>query len=452
MTDRVSERYVQECLAGGGLRTAMLDAELPPALFSSAGQRLLDRPLFAGGAEMQAFADDVIGLFELITSLPERLFDGDLDRYCAALRIDGRKAALMRRLGGGKPPLYGRADMYHDGTSFKLLEFNIASELGGVDRAGEIPRALLEVDAFAAFAREHRLGYTHTGRQVAQALRAAGAGISSGREPVVALLEGPGGMARYGGYWLAVQELMRGLGLDMYVGEVGEVYRRGGKLCLGGAPVDVILRCFSVDEICATPAGEELVEPIFRAHEEGSVVLWTPMESSLFGNKGCLALLSDRRWRATFSRDELALIDRVLPWTRALDGEPAPGDQDLVEYCRERREELILKPNAEYGGTGIVAGWETTDQDWWRALKDGCSGGYVVQRRVVPRLEPVVDATTGRLEDWQAAWGMFVTPDGYAGAYARALPAGESAVIGIGANAKTRTAGVFVDFTGTQRG
>ncbi len=404
MTDRVSERYVQECLAGGGLRTAMLDAELPPALFSSAGQRLLDRPLFAGGAEMQAFADDVIGLFGLITSLPERLFDGDLDRYCAALRIDGRRAALMRRLGGGKPPLYGRADMYH------------------------------------------------TGRQVAQALRAAGAGISSGREPVVALLEGPGGMARYGGYWLAVQELMRGLGLDMYVGEVGEVYRRGGKLCLGGAPVDVILRCFSVDEICATPAGEELVEPIFRAHEEGSVVLWTPMESSLFGNKGCLALLSDRRWRATFSRDELALIDRVLPWTRALDGEPAPGDQDLVEYCRERREELILKPNAEYGGTGIVAGWETTDQDWWRALKDGCSGGYVVQRRVVPRLEPVVDATTGRLEDWQAAWGMFVTPDGYAGAYARALPAGESAVIGIGANAKTRTAGVFVDFTGTQRG
>jgi hypothetical protein len=66
-----------------------------------------------------------------------------------------------------------------------------------------------------------------------------------------------------------------------------------------------------------------------------------------------------------------------------------------------------------------------------------------VQERVVPRPESVVDPQTGSLTDWWAAWGMFLTPEGYAGTYARALPAGAGSIIGIGANPSTRTAGVF---------
>jgi hypothetical protein len=441
-TDPVSDEYVRRCSSPGSrLCDAVRDAKLPAAMYESAGQRLLPRPLFVDDAELRAFTDATVRLHDLITSLPQRLFGDDLDRYCAALGIDGRRGALIRRLGGDAPPLYGRADMYHDGTSFKLLELNIASELGGVDRAGEIPRALLEVDAFAAFADEHGLTFTHTGRAVADVLRAEGKAVAPDREPVVALLEGPGGMALYGSYWRSFRELMRGLGLDFHVGEVGELRLRGGKLWLGASPIDVILRCFSVDQICDAPDGAALVEPIFRAHEAGTVRLWTPMESNLFGNKGCLALLSDARWRSAFTDDECALVDRVLPWTRALS---RTSDPEELDRCRAAQTELILKPNAGYGGAGILAGWETTEREWRRALRDGASVGCIVQRRVVPRLEPVIDPDTKRLEHWQAAWGLFLTPNGFAGAYARALPAGESAVIGIGANAKTRTAGVFL--------
>jgi hypothetical protein len=372
------------------------------------------------------------------------LFGGDLDRYCAELRISPRAAALMRHLGDGAPPLYGRADMYHDGRRFRLLEFNIASELGGVDRAGCIPAALLRVEAFAAFADTHGLTYTDTGRQVAAVLRRAGETVAAGREPVVALLDGPGGMAHYGSYWRSFRELMRALGLDFHIGEVGDVRDRDGKLHLGATPVDVILRTFSVDEICAEPDGEALVEPIFRAHRTGSVVLWTPMASSLYGNKGTLALLSDPRWRRNLGANEVAVVDRVLPWTRSLGAPSALNDDQLVQECRDRREELILKPNAEYGGAGIVAGWETDDEHWWRALKEGTATGCVVQQRVIPRRDPVVDPQTRRVSDWWSAWGLFVTPDGYAGAYARALRADSGAVIGIGANADTRTAGVFL--------
>jgi hypothetical protein len=442
-TDPVTRAYVDECRSpGSALRDAVRDAPLPPVLLDAFGERLLPRPLFVDRHLMHRFADDAVRLFELIVSLPERLYDGDLRRYCADLGLYGRAAALMTRLGGAPPPLYARADMYHDGSTFKLLEFNIASELGGVDRAGELPRALLEVDSYAAFARDHGLTWTDTGREVAAALRQAGRQVTGDRDPVVALLEGPGGMARYGGAWRAFQELMRRQGLaDLMLGEVQEVRERAGGLYLRDRRVDVVMRCFAVDQILADPAGEKLVEPVFRAHENGSAVLWTPMESNLFGNKGCLAMLSDARNRHLFSKEEIDVVERVLPWTRAVYGDVP---DELIQDCQARRENLILKPNYRYGGSGIVAGWECDADDWANELTDAADYGFIVQERVVPRDEPVVDPQTGALERWQAAWGLFLTPNGYAGAYARALPADVSAVIGISANPDTCTAGVFL--------
>jgi hypothetical protein len=434
---------MRQCLSDPGLRLAAQNLPLPPAFARSTGDRLLPRPLFVSEKEALTFAEDLIGLFGLITSLPELLFDGDLDRYCAALRLDDRRSAFMRSLGGGTPPLYGRADMYHDGTRFRVLEYNIASELGGIDRAGEIPRAMLGTDAFAAFADAEGLTFTHTGERVARTLRMAGAAVAADGEPTVALIEAPGGMAVSGVDWLSLQETMRGLGLDFLLGEIGDLTEQGGALYLDGRKVDVILRTFSVEEMYAHPDGEALVAPVLRAHREGAVALWTPMESSLFGNKTCLGLLSDPRTRAKLPAADRELLDRVLPWTRSLAGDLTRLDDAVVARCLQQREGMILKPNGGYGGAGVVAGWECGDAEWERALRASAADGCIVQQRVTPRREPVVDPSTGAVQDWQAAWGLFVTPDGYAGTYARLVPAGERAVIGANAGPNARIAGVF---------
>ncbi|TCO54029.1 hypothetical protein [Actinocrispum wychmicini] len=47
------------------------------------------------------------------------------------------------------------------------------------------------------------------------------------------------------------------------------------------------------------------------------------------------------------------------------------------------------------------------------------------------------------LEHWNAAWGMFLVPDGYSGVYVRLLPADTASVIGVNADIRTRVAGVF---------
>jgi hypothetical protein len=54
----------------------------------------------------------------------------------------------------------------------------------------------------------------------------------------------------------------------------------------------------------------------------------------------------------------------------------------MLELLNAEREHFVLKPNDDYGGKGVLLGWET-DQDAWReaVAQAARGGGYVVQER-----------------------------------------------------------------------
>ncbi|WP_406411199.1 hypothetical protein [Streptomyces sp. NBC_01614] len=441
--ERVVAQYNEEFRPpGSDLRTVAQHIKDFPTLASWHGENLA-RPLFVAEREIREFASDLQRLVEILFSLPNRTFGGDLDAFRSVLGISAGEWEAIRRFGDLMPPYYGRADMYHDGTSFKLLETNLGSETGGWGLASEMARAALEVDAFADFARRNRLGYVHPVRAVVQALRRFGARVAPGRDPVVALLEWRGGLTDYGELWLNFQSALRWAGLDILVAEVSDVHERGGALYLGDTKIDVVYRSFVPDQIAEEPDGWDLVAPLLRAHRAGGTLLWTPLSSTMFANKACMALLSDPARRRDLSEDECRLIDRVLPWTRLINTDALKTDTDLVDECLERREELILKVNARGGGVGAVVGWETDDATWRRALENSAVEGCVVQQRVIPRPELVVDPESGETEEWHAVYGMFYTPRGCAGADARVVPAGSGGIITGTSHAKARYATVF---------
>ncbi|MFC9342209.1 hypothetical protein ACFT0G_24550 [Streptomyces sp. NPDC057020] len=438
-----SRTYVDECLGGNrGLAEAVARAELPPAFEEAWRAHLLPRPWFVRASETAAFARDLEGLFELLVSLPLRLFDGDLDRYAAEVGIDPPLAALLRRGGSGVPARFGRADAYHDGTAFKLLEFNLGSEVGGLDMA-VFNRGLLRVPAFADFAREHRLDHVDIAARTAAVLRdRAAPALAGGGEPVVGLIEGRGGVGPYGRLMRATVEAMAEQDIDLRIGEIDQVRTRAdGKLTLDGTPLDLVLRNFAASQLLDDPAGPDVAEPFFRAHRAGRTVLFTSLESGFYANKSALALLTDPRRRDAFDAGERALVDRVLPWSRTLH---ATAPAELVDLCRERRDRLILKPGAGYGGLDTFVGWECTDAEWDKAVRVAVErGGYVAQERVVPRPEPVYAPATGDVHDWIAALGVFLTDEGYAGTHARANRADGGAIVGMSSNPDTRMVGVF---------
>ncbi|NDU73756.1 hypothetical protein GWI34_14080 [Actinomadura sp. DSM 109109] len=411
----VTAEYM-EAAADGPLRDVMAKAEHPPVFAEAWGRYLATRPLFSSEARTRQAADDLAGLFRLMAALPDRLFGGDRRKFCEAVGADARRTELMTRF-DAEPVLYGRADLYDDGSRFRLLEFNIGSELGGVD-ISEANRGLLAHPDFAEFAAEHGLSTVDTPAAIARQFVRA----TQKEAPVVATLEAVGGMAAYESLHRSFQESMRRCGIELLVGEVDQVRERNGRLYLHDRPIDLVLRYFSAHQVARDPRNDEPVEAVMRAYEEGKVVLWTPLTASMLSYKSCLPLVSDPAMRAELSPDENALIDRILPWTRTL-------TPDLADRVRAERDELILKPVAGLSGRGIRAGWDQTDREWAETVAECLKEDYIVQRRVVPTGEPMLNAETGEVEDWLGVWGLFVFPDGYGGAFCRTVPSGGGASV-----------------------
>jgi uncharacterized circularly permuted ATP-grasp superfamily protein len=94
-----------------------------------------------------------------------------------------------------------------------------------------------------------------------------------------------------------------------------------------------------------------------------------------------------------------------VPWTRVVRPGPTTyqGERvELLDFIARNRERLVLKPNDEYGGSGVVLGW-TVDADAWRAaLAAAQRGPWVVQERVPLPEEPY--------PSWDAAHGLRITP------------------------------------------
>jgi len=65
---------------------------------------------------------------------------------------------------------------------------------------------------------------------------------------------------------------------------------------------------------------------------------------------------------------------------------------DLDDFVITHRTQLVLKPNDEYGGKGVVLGWTIDQHEWEQSFLAALASSYVVQERVsVPRYPfPVV--------------------------------------------------------------
>ncbi len=53
----------------------------------------------------------------------------------------------------------------------------------------------------------------------------------------------------------------------------------------------------------------------------------------------------------------------------------------LVEFARLNRDRFLIKPNDDYGGQGIVLGWETEQSIWESSLENGLKEMFVIQER-----------------------------------------------------------------------
>jgi hypothetical protein len=154
-----------------------------------------------------------------------------------------------------------------------------------------------------------------------------------------------------------------------------------------GTVITIVYRRVLTSELLAS-SGES--DSLCRAYLDGAAVVVNTFRAKLLHKKMSLALLSDDRYASLFTASQLEAIDRHIPWTRRLRDGPSTrrGEEiaDLVGHVVEHRDSLVLKPNDEYGGKGVVLGWTVDDHEWEQVVRMALHETYVVQEAVpVPR-------------------------------------------------------------------
>ncbi|HEV7733619.1 MAG TPA: hypothetical protein VGR62_15740 [Candidatus Binatia bacterium] len=154
----------------------------------------------------------------------------------------------------------------------------------------------------------------------------------------------------------------------------------GTRLSVDGTPIDLVYRRLIARELRARL---DDAHPLLQAVRAGAVCLANPFRSTVANKKSAFAVLSDPAWAHLFTPDERAVIEAHIPWTRVLGR--GGDDATLCADATARRNDLVLKPDEDYGGHGVVLGWTVGDDEWRTALARGVADGAVLQRRVPVR-------------------------------------------------------------------
>src|SRR5438067_9848087 len=192
-------------------------------------------------------------------------------------------------------------------------------------------------------------------------------------------------------------EYFKSQGLECIIADPREVEYRNGRLVAGDFHITLIYKRVLISELVARGG---LDQPVVRAVRDGNVCMVNPFRCKILHKKASLAVLSDERNAGLFNVEELAAIDAHIPWTYRVEERNARyrGQTiDLIPYIFEHRENFVLKPNDEYGGKGIVLGWEVDSTEWGQAIQAALSEPYIVQERVAIPSEPYPNLIDGHV-------------------------------------------------------
>lgn len=193
-------------------------------------------------------------------------------------------------------------------------------------------------------------------------------------------------------------DYFKAMGVEARIIDPRDCEYRDGKLTCGDYHITLIYKRVLIAELLDR---EGIDGPVVRAVRDQAVCMVNSFRCKILFKKASLAVLSDERNAALFSADQHAAIRRHIPWTRVVeerktvapDGTPI----DLIPWTLANRNTLVLKPNDDYGGKGIILGW-TVDQALWEAsVKMALTTPYVVQKKVRLPFEPFPSFEDGSL-------------------------------------------------------
>ncbi|MBV9216319.1 MAG: hypothetical protein JO053_09090 [Acidobacteria bacterium] len=273
-----------------------------------------------------------------------------------------------------------RLDTFMSRDGFAFLEYN-AENPAGIGDQPSLENLFSEVPLVKGFLASHDHFYPQPHRRLLDSLDSAYRARGGQRaKPNIAIVDWTG--VDTSPEFEILGEHFRSQGHDVRICDPNELEYSGGVLSAGGFRVDIFYKRVIIHEYLQ--AFDES-HALLRACADGNVCMVNSFRTKIPHKKASFAVLTDEKYSGLFTTAQRAVIQDHIPWTRRVaERSTTFRDRrvDLVPLVRSRRDGLILKPNDDYGGHGIILGWESSERAWDDAIQAALTEPYVVQERV----------------------------------------------------------------------
>jgi hypothetical protein len=276
-----------------------------------------------------------------------------------------------------------RLDAYLNGEEFQFLEYNAESPAGVADQM-QLEKALFTLPHMREFLERYAHWTPRPHRRLLRALDSTYREWGGRRErPQLAIVDWEG--VSTASEFEVLREYFEREGYSTVIADPRTLDYDGRALRAGDFRIDLVYKRVVIHEFLER---FDETHAMSRAYAERKVCMANSFRSKLAHKKAGFAILSDPVYERLFTPSQRSCIARHIPWTRRVrEGWTTYGGErrDMLEFIRQERERLVLKPNDDYGGHGVRIGWETDAATWEEAVALALEAPFVVQERVLVR-------------------------------------------------------------------
>lgn len=340
---------------------------------------------------------------ETVAELGERVIVAALaDKHLFAqfhLRDEEERLARIHAA-YGRASTASRLDAFLLPDSLKFAEYNGESP-AGAGYAETLAEIFRETPMMAKFTQRHEAHSYPLSAKLLEALLASYRDWGgSATPPQIAIVDWEEVPTR--SEFEILQRRFVKMGVPTLIADPHDLEFDGNKLVANEKKIDLVYRRVLINDIVARPAE---CAPLVKAYAANAVCVANNFRCKIPHVKAFFAVLTDEQNGALFSHSERELIRQHIPWTRVVaDVKTAHYGQpiELLAFVEKERENLVLKPTDEYGGSGVTLGWETSEPAWDAAMEHALSSkdsAWIVQERIPIRREvfPYI-ANVGRVD------------------------------------------------------
>lgn len=273
-----------------------------------------------------------------------------------------------------------RFDTFLDGEDFKFLEYNAETPAGIGDQI-TFEKVFEQIPEVQQFLAENQHWRPRPRRALLEALVSAYHDMGGTKEkPNIAIVDWEG-VSTYSEFEV-LRDFFESEGCRTIITNPYELEYDGKKLHVGDFDVDIFYKRVIIHEFLEK---FDETHPLIRAYADGNVCMANNFRVKIPHKKTSFAIISDEKYEWIFSKEQIELARRHIPWTRRVRDAKTifhGKDVELLELMRREREKFTLKPHDDYGGHGVSFGWESSASEWDDLIENALKNCFIVQERV----------------------------------------------------------------------